>query len=62
MATLRQLTITVVTQRGEPISYRELTNALWAVFPKHREQMVSLYESERNARTEQRIRLGILVS
>ena len=61
MATLRQLTITVVTQRGSPISYRELTNALWAVFPKH-SALVSLHESERKAHTEQRIRLGILVS
>ncbi|MBK6591890.1 MAG: hypothetical protein IPG23_03610 [Burkholderiales bacterium] len=61
MTTLRQMTIAVLTQRGEPMSYRELTDTLWAVYPEYRDHMVTKYESEKKARPEQRIRLGILV-
>jgi hypothetical protein len=31
---LRQKTIAVLTQREEPLSYRELTNTLWAAYPE----------------------------
>lgn len=58
---LRQKTIAVLTQRGEPMSYRELTDTLWAVYPEYRVHMVTKYETEKRARSEQRIRLGILV-
>lgn len=58
---LRQKTIAVLTQRGEQMSYRELTDTLWAVYSDYREHMVTKYESEKKARSEQRIRLGILV-
>ncbi len=61
MTTLRQMTIAVLTQRGEPMSYRELTDTLWAIYPEYHEHMVTKYESEKKARPEQRIRLGILV-
>lgn len=56
---LRQKMIAVLTQRGEPMSYRELTDTLWEAFPEHREHMASKYEGE--ARKVQRIRLGIQV-
>lgn len=56
---LRQKMIAVITQRGEPMTYRELTDTLWDAFPEHREHMASKYEGE--ARKIQRIRLGIQV-
>jgi hypothetical protein len=58
---LRQKMIAVLTQRGEPMSYRELTDTLWDAFPGHREHMVTKYETEKEARTIQRVRLGIQV-
>jgi hypothetical protein len=58
---LRQKTIAVLTQRGEPMSYRELTDTLWSVYPEYRDHMVTKYDGEKKARSEQRIRLGILV-
>ncbi len=32
-STLRQKAIAVLTQRGEPMSYRELTDTIWATYP-----------------------------
>jgi T5orf172 domain len=58
---LRQRVISVLQSKDEPISYRDLTDALWATFPEYRQHMLSKYETEQKARTEQRIRLGILV-
>ena len=58
---LRQKIIVVLTQRGEPMSYRELTDAVWATYPEYLQHMLSLYETKRQARIEQRIRLEILV-
>jgi hypothetical protein len=43
------------------MSYRELTDKLWETYPEYHEHMLSLYETEKRARPEQRIRLGILV-
>lgn len=59
--TLRQMVIAVLTQRGEPMSYRELTDTTWAAYPEFYRHMLDLYENERKARTEQRIRMGMLV-
>lgn len=59
--TLRQMVIAVLTQRGEPMSYRELTDAIWASYPEFYRHMLGLYENEKKARTEQRIRMGMLV-
>ena len=59
--TLRQMVIAVLTQRGEPMSYRELTDTTWAAYPEFHQHMLDLYETERKARTEQRIRMGMLV-
>lgn len=58
---LRLKTIAVLTQRGEPMSYRELTDTVWEAYPDYRAHMLALYENEKKARIEQRIRLGILV-
>lgn len=58
---LRQKVIAVLTQRGEALSYRELTDALWDVFPDFKKHMFDKYEVEKKARTEMRIRLGMIV-
>ena len=59
--TLRQMVIAVLAQRGEPMSYRELTDTIWVTYPAFYRHMLNLYENERKARTEQRIRMGMLV-
>lgn len=59
--TLRQMAIAVLTQRDEPLTYRELTDAIWAAYPEFFRHMLELYQTERKARSEQRIRLGMLV-
>ncbi len=43
------------------MSYRELTDTIWATYPEFYQHMLSLYETEKKARSEQRIRLGMLV-
>jgi hypothetical protein len=58
---LRQKTIAVLTQRGEPMTYRELTDSMWSTFPEHRQHMIDLYETEPVARRHERVRLGMLV-
>lgn len=58
---LRQRVIAVLQSKGEPISYRDLTDTLWATYPDYHQHMVCKYETEQKARIEQRIRLGILV-
>ena len=59
--TLREMAIAVLTQREDVMSYRDLTDAIWSTFPDHAQHMNSLYELEKKARTEERIRLGMLV-
>ena len=39
---LRQKTIAVLTQREEPMSYRELTDTLWATYPEHHQHILNL--------------------
>jgi hypothetical protein len=58
---LRLKTIAVLQQRGEPVTYRELTDLLWKTHPDLREHLVQHYQSEQKARREMRIRLGTLV-
>ncbi len=43
------------------MGYRELTDTVWAVYPEYREHMVSMYETEKKARIDQRIRMGGVV-
>lgn len=59
--TLRQQVVAVLTQRGEAITYRDLTDAIWQAFPAVLPHFLTLYETEQRARREMRIRLGILV-
>jgi hypothetical protein len=58
---LRLKTIAVLQQRGEPITYRELTDLLWLMYHDLRQRHFEIYETEKKARTEMRIRLGTLV-
>lgn len=58
---LRLKTIAVLQQRGEPITYRELTDSLWLAYPELHQRQFELYDTEKKARTEMRIRLGTLV-
>ena len=55
------MVISVLTQRGEPMSYRELTDTTWAAYPNFHRHMLDLYETEKKARPELRIRMGMLV-
>lgn len=60
--TLRQRVLAVLTQRGEPMSYRELTDTLWAVYPDYRTSFIGHYGgNEKKARQEIRIQLGNLI-
>lgn len=59
--TLRQMLIAVLTQRGEPTTYRQLTDALWTAYPEHYKRLIELYQNDARARKEERIRLGMLV-
>lgn len=58
---LRQMAIAVLTQKGEQMTYRELTDALWAAYPEHLQRLLELYQTDARARKEERIRLGMLV-
>lgn len=58
-ATLRQKVVLILKESEASMSYRELTNAIWAQFPEYKEHMHAKYSDE--ARAEQRIRLGTLV-
>lgn len=60
--TVRQMVLAVLRQSGEQMSYRDLTNAVWAGFPAHQAHIMKLYsDDESKARREYRIRLGMLV-
>lgn len=60
--TLRQMVLAVLKQSGEQMSYRDLSTAVWAMFPAHHAHVMNLYEhDEKKARREHRIRLGMLV-
>ncbi len=56
--TLRQMAIAALTQRGEALTYRELIDAIWAIFPEYRHNVHQRHESEQEARKELRVRLG----
>ena len=43
------------------MSYRDLTDATWEAYPEFHRHMLGLYENEGKARSEQRIRMGMLV-
>ena len=56
--TLTQKTVAVLTQRDEPMTYRVLTDVLWSSYPDLYQHMLSLCETEQNARSQMRVRLG----
>lgn len=59
--TLRQMVLAVLKQNGEQMSYRDLSTAVWVMFPEHHAHIMNLYGEEQKARREHRIRLGMLV-
>jgi hypothetical protein len=59
--TLRQMVMDVLTRNGEPMTYRQLTDAIWGAYPNHYQHLIGLYETEPQARRSERTRLGILV-
>lgn len=61
MPSLREMAIIVLKESSEPMTYRQLTNAIWSTFPAHREHMIDLKETEQSAREIMRTRLGATV-
>ncbi len=60
--TVRQMVLAVLKQAGEQMSYRDLSTAVWEMFPAHHTHIMNHYEQdEAKARREYRIRLGMLV-
>lgn len=58
---LRSKVLTILTQRGEAISYRDLIDSLWHSFPDMHQHFLTLYVDEKSARKDIRIRLGMIV-
>lgn len=58
---LRSKVLTILTQRGEAISYRDLIDSLWHSFPDMHQHFLTLYLDEKSARKDIRIRLGMIV-
>lgn len=59
---LRQKMVAVLSQSAEPLTYRELTKAIWDAYPEFHEHLLSLYEGDSSeARRRLRIRMGIEV-
>ena len=58
---LRLNAIAILNHRGEPISYRELTDLLWSTHPELKQRQFDLYKTEVKARHELRIQLGNVV-
>lgn len=59
---LRQKMVAVLTQSGEQMTYRGLTQALWQTYPEFQSHMLSLYEGDATeTRRKLRIRMGIEV-
>jgi hypothetical protein len=59
---VREMMLSVLQQSEQQMTYRELTNAIWAAFPVHRDHILQLADGdEKKARAEYRIRLGMLV-
>jgi hypothetical protein len=58
---LRLKAIAILQQHGEPVTYRDLTDLLWAAHPELKQHHFELYKTEKKAREELRIRLGTFV-
>jgi hypothetical protein len=58
---LRLKAIAVLQSHGEPVTYRELTDLVWAAHPDVKQHHLELYKIEAKARQELRIRFGNFV-
>lgn len=58
---LRLKAIAILQQHGEPVTYRELTDLIWAAHPELKQHHLDLYKTESKARSDIRIRLGTFV-
>lgn len=60
--TLRQMTLAILKQSGEQMSYRDLSEAIFKAFPDHRAHLLDLYDhDEKKTGREHRIRLGMII-
>jgi hypothetical protein len=58
---LRLKVIAVLQSHGEPVTYRELTDLVWATYPEVKQHCLDHYRIEAKARQELRIRFGTFV-
>jgi hypothetical protein len=58
---LRQKTINALQEQNRSLTFRELTDAIWAMYPEYKDYLIGKYETEQQARIQQRTRLGIVV-
>jgi hypothetical protein len=58
---LRQKTINALQEQNRSLTFRELTDAIWAMYPEYKDYLIGKYETEQQARVQQRTRLGIVV-
>lgn len=58
---LRQKTINVLQEQNRSLTFRELTDAIWATYPAYKDYLIGKYQTEQQARIQQRTRLGIVV-
>lgn len=59
--TLRDRAIAVLEKSGAPMTYRDLTTAIWDTYPDYRDHSFTRHATEAQARREVRVRLGGLV-
>jgi len=58
---LRQKTINVLQEQNRSLTFRELTDAIWVTYPAYKDYLIGKYQTEQQARIQQRTRLGIVV-
>jgi hypothetical protein len=58
---LRLKVIALLQSHGEPVTYRELTDLVWAAHPEVKQHCLDHYKIEAKARQELRIRFGAFV-
>lgn len=58
---LRQKTINVLQEQNRSLTFRELTDAIWETYPAYKDYLIGKYQTEQQARIQQRTRLGIVV-
>ena len=58
---LRQKTINVLQEQNRSLTFRELIDAIWVTYPEYKDYLIGKYQTEQQARIQQRTRLGIVV-